>query len=98
MALTERQKQMVLELLWGSLKQEPAPDRKWKRRKPEDERRQTGWGTKTRCGLCACIGRIFDEGADPEPNPEPIPGFDNVVGQELFGMTVAIGESFGGKR
>ena len=77
--MNDRQKQMFLELLWDSLKQEPAPDRNWKRRKSEDERRQTGWGTKTRCGLLACIDRIVTQEADPEPNPEPVPGFDVVL-------------------
>ena len=78
MQLTPRQKEMILELLWNSLKQEPAPARNWKLRKPEDERRPTGWGTKTRCGLCACIERIFDESTDPPANVEQIPGFDQV--------------------
>jgi hypothetical protein len=64
--MNEKQKMMFLELLWNSLKQEPAPERKWKRRKPEDERRQTGWGTKTRCGLMACIERIVRDGDSPE--------------------------------
>lgn len=77
--MNAKQQMMFLELLWGSLKQEPAPDRNWKRRKPEDERRQTGWGTKTQTGLLACIDRIVVDEADPEPNPEPVPGFDVVL-------------------
>ena len=41
----------ILELLWDSLKRDPE----------HKDRRQTGWGTKTKQGLCACIYRISKE-------------------------------------
>jgi hypothetical protein len=38
----------ILDLLWDSLKRDPE----------HKDRRQTGWGTKTRVGLIACIDRL----------------------------------------
>lgn len=39
----------VFELLWDSLKRDPE----------HKDRRQTGWGTKTKVGLMACLDRIY---------------------------------------
>jgi hypothetical protein len=39
----------VVELLWDSLKRDPE----------HKDRRQTGWGTKTKVGLVACLDRIY---------------------------------------
>lgn len=44
----------IAELLWTSLKHDPE----------HADRRQTGWGTKTRKGLTLCIVRIVEEEAD----------------------------------
>jgi hypothetical protein len=41
----------IIELLWESLKR----DREHK------DRRLTGWGTKTKVGLVACVERIFTQ-------------------------------------
>lgn len=46
--MTREQKNAVMDLLWDSLKRDPK----------HSNRRQTGWGTKTKVGLCACIERI----------------------------------------
>lgn len=55
--MTERQKRKFLGLLWDSLKRDP----EYYGTRFED-RRQTGWGTKTQVGLLACIERIIEEG------------------------------------
>ena len=44
--------QKVIDLLWDSLKRDPE----------HKDRRVTGWGTKTKQGLVACIERIHREG------------------------------------
>jgi hypothetical protein len=44
-----KQGEQIVELLWDSLKRDP--DHK--------DRRQTGWGTKTKFGLIACLDRIY---------------------------------------
>ena len=44
----------IEELLWPYLK----------KAKGHNDRRQTGWGTKTLPGLVACIGRIMQEKKD----------------------------------
>ena len=49
--MSENQKQLLFELLWDSLKKDPE----------HKDRRQTGWGTKTKIGLVACIDRIVGE-------------------------------------
>lgn len=45
---TREQADMVVDLLWYSLKRDGE----------HKDRRQTGWGTKTKTGLIACIERI----------------------------------------
>lgn len=52
--LTKRDSE-ALELLWDSLKRDPE----------HKDRRQTGWGTKTKVGLLACLDRIYF-GQEPE--------------------------------
>ena len=49
--LTDTQTQAVIDLLWDSLKRDPE----------HKDRRQTGWGTKTKVGLLASLHRIFYE-------------------------------------
>jgi hypothetical protein len=49
----------IIELLWDSLKRDPE----------HKDRRQTGWGTKTKQGLVACIYRINKE-HPPKSNDE----------------------------
>lgn len=49
--MREEQKARIIELLWDSLRRDPE----------HDDRRQTGWGTKTKEGLIACIDRIAYE-------------------------------------
>jgi hypothetical protein len=39
----------IVELLWDSLKRDPE----------HRDRRQTGWGTKTKTGLAACLDNIY---------------------------------------
>lgn len=39
----------VIDLLWDSLKRDPE----------HADRRQTGWGTKTKVGLIACVHRLY---------------------------------------
>lgn len=56
MKFTDKQKTVVVDLLWDSLKRDPE----------HLDRRQTGWGTKTKEGLAACIERIA---ADPTVDP-----------------------------
>lgn len=41
-----------ISMLWGYLKRDPE----------HADRRQTGWGTKTKTGLIACLNRIASEG------------------------------------
>lgn len=48
MIFTEKQREDLLDLLWDSLKQDP----------DHQDRRLTGWGTKTTDRLVACIERI----------------------------------------
>jgi hypothetical protein len=48
--LTEDEKRnAILELLWDSLKRDTE----------HKDRRQTGWGTKTKIGLVASLDRIY---------------------------------------
>jgi hypothetical protein len=47
--MNERE-QAIIDLLWDSLKRDPE----------HKDRRQTGWGTKTKTGLIACIERIHN--------------------------------------
>ncbi len=49
--MTDEQQSAIVELLWDYLKKDPE----------HKDRRQTGWGTKTKMGLCACINRIVTE-------------------------------------
>lgn len=42
--------EQIIELLWDSLKRDPE----------NKDRRQTGWGTKTKTGLVACLDRIYE--------------------------------------
>lgn len=49
--MREEQKARIIELLWDSLRRDPE----------HEDRRQTGWGTKTKEGLIACIDRIAYE-------------------------------------
>ncbi len=46
--MTDLQNQAVVDLLWDYLKRDPE----------HKDRKQTGWGTKTQEGLCACVERI----------------------------------------
>ncbi len=46
--MTKKQQDAVLELLWDSMKRDPE----------NRDRVRTGWGTKTKEGLVACIERI----------------------------------------
>lgn len=43
----------MVELVWDSLKRDRTDGR--------EDRRDIGWGTKTRCGLAACFDRLIDE-------------------------------------
>lgn len=54
--MTEYQNDQLITLLWESMKKDPE----------HKDRRQTGWGTKTKEGLCACIARICAGPAAPE--------------------------------
>ena len=49
--LTDNQRKCFEELLWEQLKHDPI----------HADRRQTGWGTKTKEGLIVCIERIIEE-------------------------------------
>jgi hypothetical protein len=49
--LTDSQMAAVIDLLWDSLRR----DREHK------DRRMTGWGSKTKVGLLACLHRIYNE-------------------------------------
>jgi hypothetical protein len=49
--LSDRQVQCFVELLWDLLKGDPE----------HKDRVKTGWGTKTKVGLIACIERIIEE-------------------------------------
>ena len=49
--ITDNQRKQFEELLWEHLKHDPS----------HADRRQTGWGTKTKDGLIACIERIIEE-------------------------------------
>lgn len=46
--MTTAQMNAIIDLLWDSLPDDPE----------HSDRKQTGWGTKTRQGLIACIKRI----------------------------------------
>jgi uncharacterized protein YjdB len=48
MKLTDAQRNDLIDLLWASMRTDPA----------HRDRKQTGWGTKTQHGLLACIERI----------------------------------------
>lgn len=50
MKFTDLQNKAVVNLLWDSLKRDPE----------HTDRRETGWGTKTKEGLAACVERIAD--------------------------------------
>ena len=60
MKFSKDQTQAALELLWDHLPK----DREHK------DRRQTGWGTKTKIGLIACLERVSTEGASLPLNAE----------------------------
>ena len=49
--MTQGQESQILELLWDSMKRDPE----------HKDRVRTGWGTKTKTGLVACIERIMRE-------------------------------------
>ena len=49
--MNQRTEAEIMELLWESLKRVPG----------HPDRRQTGWGTKTKQGMIACITRIISE-------------------------------------
>jgi hypothetical protein len=49
--MSEHQKQLLFELLWDHLPKDSE----------HKDRRHTGWGTKTKVGLIACIDRIVGE-------------------------------------
>ena len=51
MKFNKEQETCVIDLLWDSLKKDPE----------FKDRRQTGWGTKTKVGLIACITRIASD-------------------------------------
>lgn len=55
----------MIDLLWDYLQ----PDREYRNRV------YTGWGTKTKEGLCACIERIMENRGPKSPSPslEPSP-------------------------
>jgi len=55
--MTEYQNDQLITLLWDSMKKDPE----------HKDRRQTGWGTKTKEGLCACVARIC---AGPAAEPD----------------------------
>lgn len=61
MKLNKEQTQAALELLWDHLPK----DREHK------DRRQTGWGTKTKVGLIACLERIATDSEHLPLNKEP---------------------------
>lgn len=46
--MTKAQQDAIIALLWESLKRDSE----------HKDRRQTGWGTKTKQGLIACVERI----------------------------------------
>lgn len=49
--MNKNQEQNIIDLLWDCLPKEPGVK----------DRRHTGWGTKTKVGLIACIERIVNE-------------------------------------
>lgn len=49
--LSQPQRDELIELLWESLKRD----------REHTDRRQTGWGTKTKLGLIACVERIVND-------------------------------------
>jgi hypothetical protein len=49
MAAVVNKDEAILELLWDSLKRDPE----------HKDRRQTGWGTKTKIGLITSLDRIY---------------------------------------
>ena len=52
--MNEVQQQKIVGLLWDFLKRDSE----------HKDRRQTGWGTKTKRGLVLCIERIISETGD----------------------------------
>jgi hypothetical protein len=54
--MTPERQQSIIDLLWDSLKRDPE----------HKDRRQTGWGTKTKTGLIACIDLITTSTSLPE--------------------------------
>jgi len=55
--MTEKQKAALLTLLWDSMKRDPE----------HKDRVRTGWGTKTKQGLCACIENIITDETLQDP-------------------------------
>ncbi len=60
--LSKDQGTAVIDLLWDSLKKDPE----------HKDRRQTGWGTKTKIGLIACVARIA-AGESLPPGGDDVP-------------------------
>lgn len=60
MKFNKRQTQAALELLWEHLPKD----------RENKDRRQTGWGTKTKVGLIACLERVSTRGANLPPSTE----------------------------
>lgn len=58
--MTNEQKVAILDLLWDTLRNDPE----------HKDRKQTGWGTKTKAGLILCIERICEEGHLPDKRPD----------------------------
>ncbi len=56
--LTREQEAALLDLLWGYMRRDLNPEHR-------KDRVQTGWGTKTKQGLIACIKRIVLDGELP---------------------------------
>ena len=52
-ALDDTQREKLIDLLWQSLKSDSVDN--------FNDRRRTGYGTKTKQGLIACIERVINE-------------------------------------
>ncbi len=61
MKFNDHQTQAALELLWDHLPKDPE----------HKDRRQTGWGTKTKVGLIGCLERVATEDSNLPLNAEP---------------------------
>lgn len=62
--MTDEQAKVLIELLWNYMRK----DREHK------DRVHTGWGTKTKTGLVACIARIVEDNELPQTEGQSLDG------------------------